>query len=414
MTNRLCSNSASVNASNRLMDLPESLQMSVFANVAFHKSVMPETYDGPEWYPASWQRNLTLMQVTTPVVDAACSRDQVMKNYMKFVKEADISLGEIRTKLKMHNLYGGCAGLRDKLRARVQITELSTLRSENERVLSVRFNKDNTHKAVVIRVHRMSVDSLLQSQVDSIVQSECHASLVSQMKALLVQQRQQVRYFDADVAIDLTGVLETLSAVERVCNARSLYEVLGASTTDKRKHTLTCDRIVYRRVKSWLKRQSHHIILHSCKQPETDQSARIIILVRFDVYAIEAVVTLPDTIESGNANDWKPLLLQAVKAPRTLDLFLVSRTSLDSSELQVHATWLNRKLDDAMRTKLSACLQESHQFDSSEEHYAAINELLQYKHNTIREWINSHRSVWYKHIFCTFNFLFDTHGQMYI
>lgn len=409
MSKRLRLKATEADTATPLLSMEKDMQELVFANVASHQVVIPENYDGPQWHPASWQRVFTLTQVTTPVVAAACSRDHVEKHYMKFVKEADISLCEIRTALKMRNLCGACTSLREQLRPRFQITELHTLRSENERVLSVRFRKDNKEKAVVIRVHRMSPDTLHQSNVGSIVPSERHSSLVHQMKAILGEHMRQIRYFNADVAIDLTEMLQTLSGVEHLCNPGCLYGMPGSNTAARQTQILKCDRIVYRRVLSWLKRHADAIVIHSCTKPARGRKARISILVRFDVYTIEAIVAPPDTVELPNADAWAPWLLQAAKAPRTLALSLAARVGLDASDLQVQKMWMDQELDDDTREKLSVFLRGAHEFDSSEEHYAATDALLRHKPSTIRGWINSHRSVWYKHIFCTFNFFFDKH-----
>ena len=385
------------------MEMPESVQKSVFADVACHNDVISDL-DGPNWYPASWSRDITLLQVVTPVIPSAGSRHRVLKHFLNFVKEVKkgIELGEIRSAMKLCNVHASCTALRDMLQPHLQIRELSSLRSENERVLSLRFKENNTHKAVVVRVHCMPVCS----------SSMFHSTglFVSQMKAVLNQHRQRVRYFDADVAIDLTEMLERLSDFERACNPCLVYGLSGTSTAYKQKQMLRCDTIVYRRVKAWLERQStHDILIHSCKKPDINQPGRMKILVRFHVYTIEAVLTLPGTTDSGNTDEWTRMLLQAAKAPRTLDLFLASRISLDASNLQVHNMWMDTQLDNDTREKLQIFLRAVQQFDSSTEHFATINALRQHKPNTIREWINSHRSVWYKDILCVFNFLFDKH-----
>ena len=186
-----------------------------------------------QWYPASWIRIFTLLQVVTPVVASVGSRDRVVKHYMKFVKEADISLGEIDQ---------NCNENAQPLCLLHWLACSASTATADQRV--GHFNSRTKHKAVVIRVHRRA------TCCSSMLQSKGHALLVSQMEAILAQQRQRTRYFDADVAIGITEVLKTLSEVERMCNPCSLYRVPGASTTDKRKQTLACDRIVYRRVKA--------------------------------------------------------------------------------------------------------------------------------------------------------------------
>lgn len=118
------------------MDMTKSLQKSVFADMASHQDVIRDL-DGPEWYPASYTRMVTLLQVVTPVVASAGSRDRVVNHYMNFVKEVDMSLGEIRSTMKMRNVYASCTALRDHFQPRLQIRELSSLSSENERVLSL-------------------------------------------------------------------------------------------------------------------------------------------------------------------------------------------------------------------------------------------------------------------------------------
>ena len=96
-----------------------------------------------------------------------------------------------------------------------------------------------------------------------------------------------------------------------------------------------------------------------------NQRGRMKILVRFHVYTIEAVLTLPGTTDSGHTDEWTRMLLQAAKAPRTLYLFLASRISLGASNLQVHNMWMDIQLDDDTREKLQMFLRAVQQFDSS-------------------------------------------------